>query len=289
MLATQSEIADAISTEMRNALGEKSAANVRKTAPTMASSAGYDFYLRGLYFLNKRNVEGLRGAISYFDQAIAKDPGYALAYSGLADAYGVLPSYRGNPSENYPKSNAAARKALLETPLDPERTVVRINAADTDEHARDLDALADTAYTSVMLSKTESAAQVTALAPRAFPMASEAVKRAWGVTRTEDEEAVARAKLIKSAKGTAEAMLKTLTDQLAKGPYLLGERMTAADVLWGTALMWTTAFKLVPELPVIKDYIARIAARPASVKVKAADAALAAEHQAAAGTSAAAH
>ena len=51
-------------------------------------------------------------AISYFNQAIAKDPGYALAYSGLADAYSVLPSYGGNPSENYPKSNAAARKAL---------------------------------------------------------------------------------------------------------------------------------------------------------------------------------
>jgi citrate lyase subunit beta / citryl-CoA lyase len=61
---------------------------------------------------------------------------------------------------------AAARKALRETPLDPERTVVRINAAGTDEHSRDLDALADTAYMTVMLSKTESAAQVAALAPR---------------------------------------------------------------------------------------------------------------------------
>ncbi|WP_025737899.1 HpcH/HpaI aldolase/citrate lyase family protein [Mycobacterium genavense] len=59
----------------------------------------------------------------------------------------------------------AARKALQDTPLDPERTVVRINAADTDEHARDLEALKGTAYTTVMLSKTESAAQVTALAP----------------------------------------------------------------------------------------------------------------------------
>jgi citrate lyase subunit beta / citryl-CoA lyase len=60
----------------------------------------------------------------------------------------------------------AARKALRETPLDPARTVVRINPAGTDEQARDLDALADTAYTTVMLSKTESAAQVAALAPR---------------------------------------------------------------------------------------------------------------------------
>ena len=60
----------------------------------------------------------------------------------------------------------AARKALQETPLDPERTVVRINPAGTDEQARDLEALAGTAYTTVMLAKTESAAQVTALAPR---------------------------------------------------------------------------------------------------------------------------
>ncbi|BBY25401.1 HpcH/HpaI aldolase/citrate lyase family protein [Mycobacterium stomatepiae] len=60
----------------------------------------------------------------------------------------------------------AARKALQETPLDPERTVVRINAADTAEYPLDLEALAGTAYSTVMLSKTESAAQVTALAPR---------------------------------------------------------------------------------------------------------------------------
>jgi citrate lyase subunit beta / citryl-CoA lyase len=60
----------------------------------------------------------------------------------------------------------AAREALRTTPLDPERTVVRVNAADTEEHARDLEALAETPYTTVMLSKAESAAQVTALLPR---------------------------------------------------------------------------------------------------------------------------
>jgi len=60
----------------------------------------------------------------------------------------------------------AARKALRETPLDPERTVVRINPADTEQQARDLDALAETAYTAVVLSKAESADQVAALAPR---------------------------------------------------------------------------------------------------------------------------
>ncbi|OBK95143.1 citrate lyase subunit beta [Mycobacterium asiaticum] len=61
---------------------------------------------------------------------------------------------------------AAARVALRETPLDPQRTVVRINAAGTEDQALDLQALAETAYTTVMLPKTESAAQVDALAPR---------------------------------------------------------------------------------------------------------------------------
>jgi len=84
----------------------------------------------------------------------------------------------------------------------------------------------------------------------------------------------------------ALAMVKTLTDQLGKGPYLLGERISAADVLWGTALTWTTMFKLVPELPVIKDYIGRINARPAVGKVKELDAKLSAEHEAAAKTAA---
>jgi citrate lyase subunit beta / citryl-CoA lyase len=65
-----------------------------------------------------------------------------------------------------PADKSAARKALRDTLLDPERTVVRINAADTDEQARDLEALADTPYTTVMLSKSESAAQVSALSPR---------------------------------------------------------------------------------------------------------------------------
>ena len=82
--------------------------------------------------------------------------------------------------------------------------------------------------------------------------------------------------------GDYDTMLKTLTDQLAKGPYLLGERMTAADVLWGTALGWTTRFKLVPELPVITGYVKRITGRPAAAKVNELDARLAAEHEAAA-------
>ena len=77
--------------------------------------------------------------------------------------------------------------------------------------------------------------------------------------------------------GDYDTMLGTLTAQLRKGPYLLGERFTAVDVLWGTALGWTTAFKLVPELPEIMAYVARVRERPAAVKAAAADAQLASE------------
>ena len=66
--------------------------------------------------------------------------------------------------------------------------------------------------------------------------------------------------------GDYETMLKTLTDQLATGPYLLGERFTAADVLWGTALRWTTMFKLVPESAPVTRYIAQVTSRPAAAR-----------------------
>ena len=55
--------------------------------------------------------------------------------------------------------------------------------------------------------------------------------------------------------GDYDTTLKTLTDQLARGTWLLGERFSAADVLWGTALSWTVMFGLVPETPVVKAYI----------------------------------
>ena len=72
-----------------------------------------------------------------------------------------------------------------------------------------------------------------------------------------------------------DTMLKTLTDQLGKGSYLLGERFSAADVLWGTALSWTVMFGLVPELPVIKAYMGRVNTRPAVLRARARDAELA--------------
>lgn len=77
--------------------------------------------------------------------------------------------------------------------------------------------------------------------------------------------------------GDFDTVINAIGAQLANGPYLLGERFTAADVLWGAALNWITMFKLVPETPVMRAYIDRILARPAIQRAQAADAALAAE------------
>lgn len=81
--------------------------------------------------------------------------------------------------------------------------------------------------------------------------------------------------------GDYDTVLQTLVEQLRPGPYLLGTRLTAADVLWGGALKWMTGWQLVPEWPVIKTYVERMAARPAVARVLARDAELAAAHGAA--------
>lgn len=85
----------------------------------------------------------------------------------------------------------------------------------------------------------------------------------------------APAPLSTSPYGDFATMFATLTGQLAGGPWLLGDRFTAADVLWGAALTWTTGFQLVPLEPVIKEYIDRFNARPAVARMRAADAELA--------------
>ncbi len=79
--------------------------------------------------------------------------------------------------------------------------------------------------------------------------------------------------------GNFETMLETVMAQLEPGPWLLGDRFTAADVLWGTALTWTTQFKLVPEHPVLRAYIDRVNARPAMQRAAAKDAEWAAAQQ----------
>lgn len=82
--------------------------------------------------------------------------------------------------------------------------------------------------------------------------------------------------------GSYDAVMDAVCDQLRAGPYLLGDRFTAADVLWGMALSWTTMFKVVPERPEIMAYLERFKVRPALARLQAIDAKLAQEHEAAA-------
>src|SRR5205814_8319421 len=69
--------------------------------------------LKGRFFWNKRSGVDLRKAIEFFNQAIAKDPSYALAYAGMADSYLLLPNYGGAPTADVvPPARAAVAKAL---------------------------------------------------------------------------------------------------------------------------------------------------------------------------------
>jgi len=114
IIALQQQMTEDVADRLRSTLSSADRQQVARqgTQDTEAFSS----YLKGRYAFNKRSLADVQGAISYFNQALAKDPEYALAYSGLADAYSVLPFFGGNPSEDSPKSSAAARKALE---LDP--------------------------------------------------------------------------------------------------------------------------------------------------------------------------
>ncbi len=75
-----------------------------------------------------------------------------------------------------------------------------------------------------------------------------------------------------------ESMIAVLRTQLSKAPFLTGDTMTAADILWGVAFSWTLQFGLVPDEPVFRAYAERITSRPAFRKVSAEDDAMAARH-----------
>jgi eukaryotic-like serine/threonine-protein kinase len=114
IISLQQQIAGDLAEKLRSKLSISDKQQVTKQGTQ--NPEAYELYLKGRYYWNKRTVADLQTAISYFNQAIAKDPGYALGYSGLADAYSTLTIRGGTPSEYVPKSNAAARKALE---LDP--------------------------------------------------------------------------------------------------------------------------------------------------------------------------
>jgi TolB-like protein/DNA-binding winged helix-turn-helix (wHTH) protein/Flp pilus assembly protein TadD len=115
VLLLQSEAARDIAQEIRGQVAPAQSAAV-PTAPTSVNPEAYEAYLKGRYFLNKRSSEGMKTATGYFEQAIALDPRFALAYAGLADCYSLLGSDTLPASVASAKARTAALKALE---LDP--------------------------------------------------------------------------------------------------------------------------------------------------------------------------
>src|SRR6202008_234025 len=111
MFAVESEIAKTIAETLQAKLTGSEKASIAKT-PTVNPDA-YELYLKGRFFWNKRTGDDLRKSIEYLKQAVAKDPGYALAYAALSDSYGLLRFYGdASPEESIVPGKAAAGKAL---------------------------------------------------------------------------------------------------------------------------------------------------------------------------------
>jgi len=115
ILSLQQQIAGDIAGKLRSNLSGTEKQQVSRQGTQ--NPEAYQLYVKARYYWNKRTTADLETALSYFNQAIDKDPNYALAYAGLSDVYTVLPDYSGiNPRDPMTQAKAAARKALE---LDP--------------------------------------------------------------------------------------------------------------------------------------------------------------------------
>jgi TolB-like protein/DNA-binding winged helix-turn-helix (wHTH) protein/Tfp pilus assembly protein PilF len=114
LLALQGKIAQEIADEVQLKIGgHERISSGQPPLPSRTASEAYVLYLKGLYFCNKRTAQGLQQAIAYFQKAADKDPTYARAYAGLAQAYALMGGYSGLPAtESMPKARAAALRAL---------------------------------------------------------------------------------------------------------------------------------------------------------------------------------
>jgi TolB-like protein len=111
LMSLQRDIAGQITSTLRLTISGE--AHNRMMKHYTDNPEAYQLYLKGRFYWNKRTGEALKKSIEYFNQAIEKDPSYALAYAGLADAYSLLANYAAaSPQESFPKAKAAARRAL---------------------------------------------------------------------------------------------------------------------------------------------------------------------------------
>ena len=109
--AVEEQIAREIADTLRIRLNR--AEKTRFARRATQDGEAYQLYLRGRYLWNRRTRDALGRAIVYFQQAIDRDPAYALAYAGLADCYAVLGTFTfGPPGETFPRAKAAAQRAV---------------------------------------------------------------------------------------------------------------------------------------------------------------------------------
>jgi TolB-like protein/DNA-binding winged helix-turn-helix (wHTH) protein/Flp pilus assembly protein TadD len=108
VIALQNEIARAVANEVQVKLTPRERAHLLRDESVDPQT--YELYLKGRYFWSKRGEDSIRKSIDYFQQAIQRDPNYALAYAGLAEAYVVR--FDVSPQEKYSAAKAAARHAL---------------------------------------------------------------------------------------------------------------------------------------------------------------------------------
>ena len=107
----QDEISQSIVSALSSTLG--SSATTAATRSTTRDLVAHDLYLKGDFFWNKRTSDGLQTAAKYFEQAIARDSTYALAYAGLADSYAVIAAFGYlEPKQTYARAKPAALRAL---------------------------------------------------------------------------------------------------------------------------------------------------------------------------------
>ena len=108
LLSLQNTVARDVATKLRNTL---SGADEQKVAKNYTQNTeAYQLYLQGRFFANKRTPQSIQKAIGYYEQAIAKDPNYALGYAGLSDGYGLQAYYGGAPG---PVALSKGRDAAL--------------------------------------------------------------------------------------------------------------------------------------------------------------------------------
>ncbi len=111
IFSIQTEVAENVAKELKATLTSEEKELIKKNHTQ--NPEAYNLYLQGRFFWNKRTAEGLKKSVEYFEKSIEKDPDYALAYAGMADAYCILAWWGWIPrSDGYAKAKEFALRAL---------------------------------------------------------------------------------------------------------------------------------------------------------------------------------